>query len=76
MHLDKKGIVRGTVTSKRAKKVSMNGWGNMYYVTIADREFAVSIRIYERLSHGDYVSATYKRGGLFGEECLIKLLDA
>ena len=72
-------IVNGQVTNKRTAKtthgsLAMIKYLNTYYVTIDAREFVVPAEIYNSLSVGDYISASYKRNWMLDKDVLVKLL--
>lgn len=66
--------VSGQVTNKRQQTVHARAFGIAYYVTIGTKELLTSAKVYNSLSVGSYVSASYKRGGMFDTEMLIELL--
>lgn len=70
----KKQIIEGFVTNKRSQTVHSRGFGIIYYVTIGTKELLVSAQNYKILSKGDYVTALYKRGGMFDNEILVRIL--
>jgi hypothetical protein len=67
-------IVSGQVTNKRAVKVSP-GWGAGYYVTIGTKEFLAPAKIYNSLSIGNYITASYKKNWGLYQDMLVKILN-
>jgi len=65
--------IEGQVSSKRTKRVS-RGWGTHYYVTIGEKEFFATIKIYDLLSVGSYVSVSYKKSWILGEYIIFEVL--
>ena len=68
-------IISGNITRKRSQMVHSRGFGIVYYLTVDSKELIVSQKIYDRFFIGDYISATYRKRGIFDSYMLIKLFE-